>query len=288
MMEPRGHSCMSGALYTEPCNPDADMGILYFDACNYMEMCGHSTIAVATVLVETGMVKVTGQTASVKLDTPAGLVTANVKVSSFGVEQVSFQNVPSFLYGSKEIDIHPFGKIMVHVSFGGMAYAIVNAKDIGIRVNTHNAAELSGIAHVIHKAAQREIGFVHPYKPFIDRIHSVMIVDEPVAEGAHCKEVVVCIPAEEGNSTAIDRSPCGTGTSARIAAEFALGKAALGQPLVHESIIGTCFTGRIIEKAKVGSFEGGIPEITGSAYLTASGEFILDPRDSVQDGFIVG
>lgn len=287
MQEPRGHASMSGTLYTEPCNPEADIGILYFDACDYMEMCGHSTIAVATMAVETGMVSIQGDEGAVRIDTPAGLIEALVRVSAHGVESVTFHNRPSFLYAAKTLSVPPFGEVSVEVAFGGMAYAIVKAKDLGIRVASENLAALVDAAKAVYAKAQGEIGFTHPDNPDISRIHSVMIVDTPVAPGATHKEVVVCMPSGEGNSIAIDRSPCGTGTSAMLAADYALGRLELNRPVVNESIIGTRFTGAIVAKANVGEYVGGIPAITGSAYVMASGEMLLDSRDPLQSGFIL-
>lgn len=287
MMEPRGHSGMSGALYVEPCHPEADMGIVYFDACDYMEMCGHSTIAIATVLAETGMVTIGEKGGAIVLDTPAGLVRTTVHKGPHAVDRVSFENVPSFLYDSRPLDIPGRGRVTVDVSFGGMAYAIVQADELGVRVDIANLDELVAAAQAVHAAARTEIGFRHPEKPFIDRIHSVMIVDKPVRPDADCKEVVILIPAEKGNALAIDRSPCGTGTSARIAAEYAKGTIRLDQSVGHESITGTLFTGKIVRETTVGPHRGGIPEITGSAYVTASGEFLLDSRDQFQEGFLL-
>lgn len=287
MQEPRGHASMSGTLYTEPCNPKADMGILYFDACDYMEMCGHSTIAVATVLVETGMVSIAGDSGTVTLDTPAGLIEARVRLGPAGVESATFRNVPSFLYASRAVSVPPFGEVPVEVAFGGMAYAIVRAKNLGLRVEMDAIGKLAEAAQAVYAVVQKETGFRHPDKPFIDRIHSVMIVGDPVAPGTTHKEVVVCMPSREGDSMAIDRSPCGTGTSAMVAADYALGRIRLNQPVINEGIIGTCFTGVVVEDARVGDHAGGVPEISGSAYFMASGEFLLDGRDPIQQGFIL-
>lgn len=286
MMEPRGRSGMSGCIYTAPCNPEADMGIVYFDASGYLTMCGHSTIAIATVLVETGIVQMTEPVTTVKLDTPAGLITAKAFVKDGRVDRVTFRNIPSFLYAAKEITIGGFQKVRVEVDYGGVAYAVVNAKDIGVReISPKNIGELVEKAHLVYDAASREIGFQHPEKPFINRITSVMIVGDPDVEGADNKEVVVIMPLAEGDTTAIDRSPCGTGTSARAGSLFVQGKLKKNTPFVHESIIGTCFRAEIVEEAKVGNFPAGIPEITGSAYFTASTDFFIDPRDPLKNGF---
>ena len=287
MMEPRGSSNMSGTLYTTPCNPEADMGVLYFDACDYMTMCGHSTIAVATVLVETGVVKREVPYTTVKLDTPAGLVEARVHTDENRVLDVTFRNVPSFLYAAETVSTEEFGEVYVEVAFGGMAYAIVDAARVGVEIRPDNGQELSRVAQILYRAIDAQIGFKHPLQPFIDRIHSIMFYDRPTAPDANSKEVVVLIPYEEGNAISIDRSPCGTGTSARIAAEFAMGRLKLNEPFVHQSIIETRFTGKIVEETQVGPYRGGVPEITGSAYITGFTDLILDKYDSVQDGFIV-
>ncbi len=285
MMEPRGHSSMSGCVYTEPSNPEADMGILYFDAAGYLTMCGHSTIAIATVLVETGIVRMAEPVTEVKLDTPAGLIRARVQVKDGQVESVTFRNIPAFLYAAKEIVIDGYGKIRVEVDYGGVAYAVVNAPDLNLSINMKNTKEIIERAHLVHKAASREIGFQHPEMPFINRITSVMFVGNPTVPGATNKEVVVVMPLTEGNSTAIDRSPCGTGTSARAAGLFVQGKLELGERLVHESIIGTCFSAQIVEKTTVGKLPAGIPEVTGTAYFTANTDMIIDPRDPLKNGF---
>ncbi len=287
MMEPRGHASMSGTLYTTPCNPEADMGILYFDACDYMTMCGHSTIAVTTLLLETGMVEMTEPVTTVKLDTPAGLVIAKARIENQRVVDVTFRNVPSFLYKAGKVQVPGFGEIYTEVAFGGMAYAIVSADDVQVDIRPDNGSELMRVAHILYPAIAQQIGFCHPTQPFINRIHSILLYTKGNRPGVDSKEVVVLIPPEEGNATAIDRSPCGTGTSARIAAEYAMGRLGLNTPFVQEGIIGTTFTGTIVEDCVVGDFKGGIPEICGSAYITQHIDLVLDPYDVIQDGFIV-
>ena len=284
--EPRGHASMSGTLYVPPCDPRADIGILYFDACDYMTMCGHSTIAVSTVLVETGMVEKREPVTKVCLDTPAGLVQADVRVENGNVKEVTFSNVPSFLYASDVINVEGYGEVPVDVAFGGMAYAIVPVEKFGITVAPENVNQLIELGHRVYKEAQGKIGFVHPEQPFMDRIHSVMF-KQPGENGADSKEVVICIPAEEGNSTAVDRSPCGTGTSARVAAEFGHGNIIENQAFVQESIIGTKFVGKIVKRQDTAGYIGGIPQITGSAYITALTDYVVSADDPLKNGFIL-
>ena len=172
------------------------------------------------------------------------------------------------------------------MAFGGMAYAIVPVEKFGLTVDPANINELMEAAHKVFNVAQPEIGFVHPEQPFMDRIHSVMFT-QPGTDGADSKEVVILIPVEEGNSTAVDRSPCGTGTSARVAAELGHGNITLGQSFVQESIIGTRFAGRIDERLDTCGYIGGIPKITGSAYITALSDFVVSANDPLKDGFIL-
>lgn len=199
---------------------------------------------------------------------------------------MTFANVPSFLYASKELEIEGYGKVPCDVAFGGMAYAIVPVEKFDLTVDPANINELMEAAHKVFNVAQPEIGFVHPEQPFMDRIHSVMFT-QPGTDGADSKEVVILIPVEEGNSTAVDRSPCGTGTSARVAAELGHGNIALGQSFVQESIIGTRFAGRIDERLDTCGYIGGIPKITGSAYITALSDFVVSANDPLKDGFIL-
>lgn len=222
----------------------------------------------------------------VKLDTPAGLVTAEVQVKDGNVKEVTFSNVPSFLYASEDVEVEGYGTVHCDVAFGGMAYAIVSAGQFGVTVDPSNVHKLMELAHRVFDAVQPRIGFVHPQQPFMDRIHSVMFT-QPGTDGADSKEVVILIPAEEGNSTAVDRSPCGTGTSARVAAELAHGTIAPGQSFVQESIVGTRFTGRIDERQDTCGYVGGIPKITGSAYITALSDFVISAEDPLKDGFIL-
>ena len=287
MMEPRGGGCMSGTIYTQPCDPEADMGILYFDTTDYMTMCGHSTIAVATVLVETGVVPMVEPVTTVKLDTPAGLVTAWVQCENHCVKSVTFQNVPSFLYGAKTVQIPEFGEVYVEVAFGGMAYAIVDAAQLGVQIRPDQAAELRRVSHILYKAIAEQIGFRHPTQPFIDRIHSIMLYDKPTAPDANCKEVVVLIPPEEGNATGIDRSPCGTGTSAKLAYMYSTGRLKMGEQFVNGNFTGAIFKGHVKEEAMVGDYPAIIPVITGSAYISGIATYLIDPTDPLKWGFVI-
>jgi proline racemase len=269
MREPRGHSAMSGAILQPPTRDDADWGVLFIEVSGCLPMCGHGTIGVATVLVETGRVAVREPETVVRLDTPAGLVEARVAVSGGRARSVTLRNVPSFLY---ERDRTAAG-VVCDLAFGGNFYALVPVDD----VDPERADEYVRRGLEI-MAAVNEDPPAHPDDPRI----------------AGCRHVVFHAAGRDGadarNATAIhpgwlDRSPCGTGTSARMAALHARGELALGEPFVNESLIGTRFTGRLVEETRVGPFDAVVPEITGRAWVTGTATYVLDADDPFPVGF---
>lgn len=288
MMEPRGNSAFGGVIYTEPCNQEADMGVIYFDAGSYMTMCGNGTMAVVTVIVETGMVPMVEPVTIVKLDTPSGLIVCEASVENGHVTKVAFENVPCFLYAEKKIDVEGIAsKVNVAIAYGGNPYAIVSAAELGVVVSPDNTRELLDVAVRVKNAAAAQIGFKHPTQPFIHEISGVEIHQAPQVAGANFKEVAIFPPLVEGCQITLDRSPCGTGTSARIAMEYAKGNLRIGERFVHESIIGTLFEGEVVRETTVGSFKAVIPKVSGSAFFIASGDMIFDPRDPIKEGFVM-
>jgi proline racemase len=279
MREPRGHSAMSGAFLQPPTRPDADWGVVFVEVSGCLPMCGHGTIGVATVLVECGMVTVTEPTTSIRLDTPAGLVEVEVEVAGGQAERVTFRNVPSFVVElDAVVEADGLGAVRYDMAFGGNFYALVDAASAGLEPVPENAGELiaGGLAIIDAIAASRPP--VHP-------------VDEAIRG---CKHVVFHGPGRDGadarNATAIhpgwlDRSPCGTGTSARMAQLHARGQLPLGREFVNESVIGSRFVGRLVEEVDVGGIPAVVPEITGRAWVTAMGQYLLDPRDPFPAGF---
>jgi proline racemase len=277
MNEPRGHGAMSGAILQPPCRADADWGVVFVEVSGYLPMCGHGTIGVATVLVETGRVAVTEPETVVRLDVPAGLVEARVQVAAGKATSVTIRNVPSFVH---ELDGQA-GGISYDMAFGGNFYAIADAAAAGLRVAPENAPALIAAGLELMAAVPEP---VHPENDAIRGCHHVIWTDEP--DPTHP-------PADGRAATAIhpgwvDRSPCGTGTSARMAQRHARGLLALGDPFVHESIIGTRFTGRLVGETEVGGRPAVIPEITGRAWITGMGSYVLDPSDPFPSGFRVG
>jgi proline racemase len=256
MHEPRGHGAMSGALLQPPCRDDADWGVVFIEVSGCLPMCGHGTIGVATVLVETGRVPVTEPETVVRLDVPAGLVEARVAVHDGRATAVTIRNVESFFAGSHD---------GYDLAFGGNFYAIADAAAHGLTVAPEHADALIAAGLELMATVPEP---VHPRDPAIRGLKHVIWVGED-------RSAVAIHPGW------LDRSPCGTGTSARMAQLHARGELAIGEPFVHRSVIGTAFTGRLVEETE----HGVIPEITGRAWITGKGQYLLAPDDPFPAGF---
>ena len=274
MHEPRGHGAMSGAILQPPCRDDADWGVVYIEVSGCLPMCGHGTIGVATVLVETGMVEVREPETVVRLDVPAGLVEARVQVEDGRAKSVSLRNVPSFLHAT---DGEAAG-VRYDMAYGGNFYAIADAASAGLEVRPEQAEELVEAGLALMAAVEEP---VHPEDPDIRGCRHV-VWTAPGADGADSRSATAIHPGW------VDRSPCGTGTSARMAQLWSRGELALGAPFVNEGIIGTRFTGRLLEETTVGGRPAAVPEITGRAWITGMGQYLLDPEDPFPHGFRVG
>lgn len=281
--EPRGHSVMSGALFVEPSDPRADIGVIYIEAGGYLPMCGHDTIGCCTALVEAGMVPVTEPVTSITLETPAGLVEAKVEVERHVAKSVTLTNIPSFLYKRDvQVDVQGFGMVTLDIAYGGNFYALVEASRFGLEICPRMAGQIVRVGHVIRDAVNAQVEVVHPEKPFIRGLTHVEFYGPPKHPEAHCQNAVLI------TGDALDRSPCGTGTSAKLAALYAKGEIGLNEEFVHESIIGTIFRSRIIGTTTVASCTAVIPQITGSAYVTGIHQFVVDPDDPLKEGFLLG
>ena len=280
MHEPRGHNDMFGSIITEPSNNEADFGIVFMDGGGYLNMCGHGSIGAATVAVETGMVEMRSPKTEVKLDTPAGLISADVKIENDKAKEVSIVNVPSFLYKQDvELDTENYGKIKFDISFGGSFFAIINAKELGIDVKKENVSKLQKAGIDLLELINKEIEVKHPEMEYINTVDLVEIYDKPSSNEANYKNIVVFGQGQ------FDRSPCGTGTSAKIATLFSKGLLSKNEKFVYESILGTKFKARVLDKTKVGDYEAVIPEITGAAYITGFNQLVIDDDDPVKYGF---
>ncbi len=280
MLEPRGHDDMFGSVITAPTVPEADLGIIFMDSGGYLNMCGHGTIGAATVAVETGLVKVTEPETEVVLEAPAGIVRARVEVKGGRAKSVTFRNVPAFLYDKDvEIEIRPYGKVKIDIAFGGSFFAIVKAADLGVTVCKDEIYKLVDIGVKIREQANTAVRVLHPERPHINTIDLVEISDTPSHPEAHAKNIVIF------GEKSVDRSPCGTGTCAKMADLYFKGELDIGSDFVHESILGTLFTGRLVEKAKVGDYDAVVPQITGRAFITGINHFMIDDEDPLKYGF---
>jgi proline racemase len=280
MREPRGHGAMSGAILQPPLLAEADWGVVFIEVSGCLPMCGHGTIGVATVLVETGMVSVVEPETVVRLDTPAGLVEARVEVEDGRARSVALRNVPSFLLGrDREVQVNG-GTLTYDMAFGGNFYAILPAASAGLEVDPARGDEL--ISRGLELMAAINEGPDRPAHPGDPRI-------------AGCRHVIFTAPGEDGprsqrSATSIhpgwlDRSPCGTGTSAKLAALHARGELGVGDEFVNESVIGTRFRGRIVEETEVAGLPAVVPEITGRAWISGMGQYMLDSEDPFPAGF---
>ncbi|MBS3768359.1 MAG: proline racemase family protein [Candidatus Cloacimonetes bacterium] len=283
MFEPRGNNVMSGVILSEPCNPEADIGVFFIEVGGYLPMCGHDTIGVSTALIEGGIVEVKEPVTKIKLDTPAGLVEVKVKVKDNVAQEVTFKNVPAFLFAEDaEVDIEGFDTNTVDIAYGGNYYIIVEADSFNLELVPENATDINRVGNIIKAAVNEQIEICHPEKDFINEATHVMFCGKAKKEKADVKNVVVIPPGS------IDRSPCGTGTSSRLATFYAKGELSTNQTLTFESIINTCFKGRVLEETKVGSYKAVIPEITGSAYVTGLNQWVIDPEDPIPEGYLLG
>ena len=282
MLEPRGHNDMFGSIVTQPTTEEADLGIIFMDGGGYLNMCGHGSIGAATVAVESGMVPAVEPVTNLTLEAPAGLVKASVKVENGKAKEVSIINVPAFLYKRDvEVDVPGIGKVTMDISFGGSFFAIVKAENLGLEISPASAQKLIEVGMNVIKAVNEQIEIQHPTLPHIKTVDLCEIYGPAKSADATMQNAVVFGQGQ------LDRSPCGTGTSAKMATLYAKGLLRMKEDFIYESIIQTKFKGRVLEETKVGDYDAIIPEITGSAYITGHNQFFIDPEDPVKHGFIL-
>ncbi|MFD0425121.1 proline racemase family protein [Streptomyces parvus] len=281
MCEPRGHGAMSGAILQPPTRPDADFGVLFIEVSGCLPMCGHGTIGVATVLVETGMVEAVEPETLIRLDTPAGLVTARVAVCDGRAESVTLENVASYSHALDQVvDVAGFGPVRYDMAYGGNFYAIVRTEDLGIPFDRAEKGRLLDAGLAVMRAVNEQNPVVHPENPAIDVCHHVYL-EAPGSTAEHSRHAMAIHPGW------FDRSPCGTGTSARMAQLHSRGLLKTGQDFVNESFIGSRFTGRILDESTVGGRPAVLPSVTGRAWITGTAQYLLDPNDPYPEGFTV-
>ena len=282
MFEPRGHADMYGCILTPAVSNNADIGVLFTHNEGYSTMCGHGIIALVKVLLETEMIiKIEPETV-IRIDTPAGLVTAYGKVKDGFVKSVYFHNVPSFVVGLDETVIVPgLGKIRYDIAFGGAFYAFVNVADVGLTCTPNDFRPLIDQGMAIKRAVMQSRKITHPFEEDLSFLYGVIFVGEAESVGDHSRNV--CIFAEGE----VDRSPTGTGVSARLAIHYARGEIAIGESIIIESIVGSKFTGRVFTETTFGDYDAIIPEVEGMAFITGRHEFMIDPKDEFQTGFFL-
>ncbi|NIY62255.1 proline racemase [Streptomyces malaysiensis] len=283
MYEPRGFSEMCGSILMPPCDPRADFGIVFIETGGWMTMCGAGTIGAATVVVETGMVAAVEPVTTVTFDTPAGLVTAEVEVSDGAVQGVTIENVPSFLYATDQrIEVPGHGTVTVDIAYGGNFYAIASASAFGLSVIPEHSARLAEAGRLLRAAVNKAVTVEHPTEGPAGPIPLVILMEDELQPDGASRNLVFF--GESG----IDRSPGGTGTSARMAQRYGRGRQQLGETYIQESIIGTRFEGRLVRTTRLGDTDAVIPTIRGRAHITATTTFHLDPDDPYPHGFGVG
>jgi proline racemase len=282
MFEPRGHHGMYGCVITSPVSPDADFGVLFMHNEGFSTMCGHGIIAVVTAAIEMGFLPAAEERSQIIIDSPAGKVIAKAECEGTEVKSVSFLNVPSFVF-AQDVRVEALGKsFMIDIAFGGAFYAIVQAEELGISVDIAELSKLQECGSAIKAYIESHMTVSHPLEPQLQGIYGVIVSDSPRKEGSHLRNVTIFADAQ------IDRSPCGTGTCARMAVLHARGELEIGQNFVHESIVGSQFTGRVMETVKAAEYEAIVPLIQGRAFITGTHQFIVDPSDPLGEGFLLG
>ena len=292
ILEPRGHTDMYGALLTEPVTRDANAGILFMHNEGWSTMCGHGIIAVTTIAIERSLIWLAAAnpdsgarptSAEIRYDTPAGLVQARAHLSHHGdavrVDSVAFRNVASFVFEPSLMVPVGGRKIPVDVAFGGAFYAIVDAEAAGVPIDGAHLPELRKLGMTIAREVERLRRVVHPNDPGLEGIYGTIFTAPAHLPDAHLRNVTIFADAE------VDRSPCGTGTAAVMAVLNAMGLLLDDLPFVHESIVGTTFTGRVVSRLEVDGRPAIVPEIEGSAWITGEHTFLIDGEDPLKAGF---
>lgn len=281
MFEPRGHDMMSGSMLYPPADPQNDIGVLYIETSGCLPMCGHGTIGTVTIAIEEGLVvpKVPGK---LRLETPAGLVLIDYKQTGAKVESVKLTNVRSFLY--KEdlcVDCPDLGEIHVDVAYGGNFYGIIDPQENFEDIRSFSASQLIHYGKLIRRLLNEKYEFVHPEDPNIYGLTHIQWTGEPTQPDSSGRNAVLV------GENALDRSPCGTGTSARMAQWYAKGKLRPGEAFVHESYIGSRFVGKIEDTATVAGKPAIIPSVEGWARITGYNTIFIDDNDPYKEGFQV-
>jgi proline racemase len=279
MWEPRGHADMYGCILTEPATPDGTLGVLFLHNEGFSTMCGHGIIGLVQVGIETGLIEPDSE---IRLDTPAGRVTAFPHFEDGRVAQVSFHNVPSFIYAADQsIEVPGFGRVSYDLAFGGAFYAYVAAESVGIGLTAADFRDLIDLGRRIKQAIIAAGVPQHPFEPDLSLLYGTIFVGPADNPAHHSRNVCIFADGE------VDRSPTGTGVSGRAAIHFAKGEIGLQEPFVVESILGTTFTGEVVGTTQFGPYPAVIPQVTGTAHIVGRNELLIDPADPLRDGFLL-
>ncbi len=279
MLEPRGHADMYGCIPMPPTTPDGDVGVLFLHNQGYSTMCGHGIIGLVKVGVEAGLFNFDPEDPIIRIDTPAGRVTARAHLIGERVERVSFENVPSFLlHRDLSVEIPGYGTVRYDVGYGGAFYAYVDAVELGLELTPSALSQIISCGQAIKRAVQDATRLRHPNGDEDLNFLYGTIFTGPALDGAHSRNVCVFADGE------VDRSPTGTGVSGRAAVHHARNELEVGECITIESLIGTTFDVEIVGEREVGHLLGVIPRVTGAAFVTGRHEFLLDPSDPLIEG----
>jgi proline racemase len=295
LREPRGYPAANCNLILPSNHPDADAGYVIMEHVEYPGMSGTNTMCVVTVLLETGMLPMREPVTELTLEAPAGLIGVTAACRDGKVESVTFRNVPAFAtHIGANVEVPQLGTVVVDVAYGGMFYVIADAERFGLRLTPDEGADIVRITEMIKAAAADQLPVVHPDQPGFAGI-TIGQLSGPAHDPGNSRRNVVTVSTGafdwDRPSTwtgAIDRSPCGTGTCAKMATLYARGELRIGEPFRHEGILGTVFTGQLAEEATVGDYRAAVPTITGQAWITGFASYVVDPTDPFPDGFTVG
>jgi len=292
--EPRGYPASNCNVLLPPTRPEADAGYVIMEHVEYPGMSGTNTLCVATALLETGIVPMREPVTELTLEAPAGLIRISAQCAGGKVTGVTFRNVPAFAtHLDAVIEVPTLGAATVDVAYGGMFYVIAEAAQFGLALTPDEGRDIVRIGEMVKAAAREQLPVVHPNEPTFDGITIAQLSGPPTNPAAHMKNAVIVSTGDfdwDRPTTwtgCLDRSPCGTGTSARMATLHARGKLGLNEDFVHEGILGTTFIGRLVQETQIGPYLAVVPTITGRAWITGYAKYVVDPSDPFPTGFTV-
>jgi len=280
--EPRGHADMYGAIIVEPDTTGADFGVIFIHNEGYSTGCGHAVIALTKVFVETGLIPMNEPETEVKMDVPSGFIKSYAKVKNGQVTGVRFENVPSFVQSLEtEVDVPGLGTINYDLAFGGAFYAFVDVAQLDLDCTPEYQNKLIEIGMKIKHAIMDSVEMVHPLEPDMNFLYGTIFTSALKDPNHHSRNVCIFADGE------VDRSPTGTGVSARAAILYAKGEIKVGESIIIESIIGSTFSVKVVATTTFGNYDAVIPEVSGNAYITGKNTFWINPGDPLKGGFIL-